>query len=379
MVKSVKKARLALTMPRLSRYGGAESFAWRLTEALAARGHEVDFICARSETDPPKGVRPVVLGRFGGLRVIKILWFAVMSDRARRKGKYDLVFGMGKTFNQDILRIGGGSQSMFWKLSKRAWPRGVSRSFKMLRRRCAPANWLIHVLDVIRMRRTKRIVAVSHLVREWIVEAHPHLDRSAIDVVYNRPDLDRFSPVSAEVRTRLREEAGIGSNEVVIATAATNFALKGIRHLINALACLPEDYTLHVAGRRNPDTYLRQAREQGVERRVRFLGKVDDMPTVYRRSDLFILATFYDACSNAVLEALACGCRVISSALNGSAFFLPDKWIIPDPGDVSELVEALKRVAREERPAPFAWPEDVPSGIDPYVEMREEMIANKRA
>ncbi|MBI9079778.1 MAG: glycosyltransferase family 4 protein [Pseudodesulfovibrio sp.] len=376
MVKSKKKARIALTMPRFSRYGGAESFAWRLSEALVAKGHEVDFICARCEGVPPEGVNPVVVGRFGGLRLIKVLWFALMSERACRKGKYDLVFGLGKTVNQDILRIGGGPQSVFWRLSRRAWPKGFARSFKMLRRRCSPANWAIHLLDVVRMKRTRRIVAVSHLVREWIVEAHPHLDKSAIEVVYNRPDLERFSPVSGEERTRLREEADIGKNEVVISTAATNFALKGIRHLIESLVHLPKNYTLRVAGGRNSDRYMHQARELGVEHRVHFLGKVDDMPAFYRITDVFILATFYDACSNAVLEALACGCRVVSSALNGSAFFLPEKWIIENPGDIVAMAEALHRVGQEKEPVAFMWPEDVVSGIEPYVDMIEKTISN---
>jgi len=231
------------------------------------------------------------------------------------------------------------------------------------------------VLDLIRLKRTRRIVAVSHLVREWIVEAQPHLDKSEIDVVYNRPDLESFSPVSDEERARLREKAGVGNDEVVIATAATNFALKGIRHLVDALSRLPENYTLHVAGGRNPDKYVRQARALGVENRVRFLGKVDNMPDFYRVADVFILATFYDACSNAVLEALACGCRVVSSALNGSAFFLPEKWIIPDPGDASALAEVLQKVAQEEPPAALVWPEDVVSGIGPYVDMIEKTIS----
>lgn len=377
MAKSSKNARLAVTMPRFSRYGGAESFAWRLSEALAARGYAVDFICARCETEPPEGVTPIVVGRFGGLRVIKILWFAIMSERARRKGKYDLVFGMGMTANQDILRLGGGSQSMFWKLSKKAWPKGFARSFKMLRRRCAPANWAIHTLDCIRMKRTKHIVAVSHLVRDWVVEAHPHLDKNDIEVVYNRPDLEQFSPASAAQRQELRGKAGVQENEIVIGTAATNFALKGIRHLIEALTKLPEHYVLHVAGGRKPDKYIRQARELGVENRVRFLGKVDDMPSFYRATDVFVLATFYDACSNAVLEGLACGCRVVSSALNGSAYFLPEKWIIPDPGDVQSLAKALHRVGEEEQPPEFAWPEEISSGIEPFIDMIEKKLEEK--
>ena len=377
MASSTEHARLALTMPRLSRYGGAESFAWRLAEVLAARGHEVDFICARCETEPPAGVNPVVVGRFGGLRLVKTLWFAWRADRLTGEGGYDLVFGMGNTVNQDILRIGGGSISKFWQLSKRAWPAGFPRWFKMLRRRLAPANWVIHLLDAARMRRTPKIVCVSHLVRDWVVEAHPHLDPSAIEVVYNRPDLDRFPRVSEEDRQRLREQAGIAPDRVVIGTAATNFALKGVRPLIQALARLPEHFELHVAGGRNPQKYQHVARELGVEDRVRFLGKVDDMVAFYGRTDLFVLATFYDACSNAALEALACGCRVASSALNGSAYFLPEKWVFPDPADVENLAEVLLRVSAEERPAPFAWPGDVPSGLEPYVRMVEEALKQK--
>ena len=375
MSKAQVKGRLAVTMPRLSRYGGAESFAWRLSEALAERGHEVDFICARCETDPPDGVNAIVLGGFGAFRWVKVLWFAWAADQAQKKGDHDLVFGMGKTLNQDILRIGGGPITRFWQLSKRAWEPGLSRSFKMLRRRLSPGNWAIHLIDAIRMRRTPRIVAVSHLVREWMIQAHPFLKREAIDVVYNRPDLSRFSPIGDQERLRLRAASGHGDDQVIIATAATNFALKGIRHLIGMLPRLPNNHILVVAGGRNAGRYLRLARDLGVEDRVRFLGRVDDMPSFYRIADIFILASFYDACSNAVLEALACGCRTLSSALNGSAHFLPERWVFQDPADVTAMADLVRRTAAEERPGPFVWPEDVVCGLEPYVEMVEEMLA----
>ena len=69
-------ARIALI--RLSRYGGVEQFAFRLAEALAETRnseHEVEFICARSECLPPVGVRTHIVGRPGGLKFIKMLFW----------------------------------------------------------------------------------------------------------------------------------------------------------------------------------------------------------------------------------------------------------------------------------------------------------------
>lgn len=377
MATPEKIGRIAITMPRFSRYGGAESFAWRLSEALSARGHEVDFICGRQENEVPKGVNPIVVGRFGGTRLIKTLWFAIMADRKVKEGNYDYVFGMANTLNQDILRIGGGPISVFWELSQLAWEEGFPRSWKMFRRRFSPVNWLIHWIDDVRMKRTPRIAAVSHFVRDLIVRAHPHLNVDDIDVIYNRPDLSRFTSPSDEERKALRQEAGIANDAVVIGTAATNFALKGIRYLIKSLTKLPDNYVLHVAGGRKPDKYIRLAESLGVAERVRFLGKVDDMPSFYRRTDVFILATFYDACSNAVLEALACGCHVLSSDRNGSAYFLPDENVFTDPSKAGDMARRVARVSQEDRPEPFTWPTDMPTGIEPYVEMVERAISEK--
>ncbi len=371
-----KQKKIAVVMPRLSPYGGAESFALRLSDALARKGHAVDFICARVEAEPPHGVRPVVVGRFGGCRWIKIVWFAVAAEFARRRGKYDLTVGLGKTFRQDLLRIGGGPQTTFWKLSREAWPAGFPRFFKMLRRRLSPSSWATHVLDVLRFRHSREIVAVSHFVRDLILEANPHLNRDDVRVVYNRPDLTRYTPVPPEERQQLRKAHGIAETDVVIATAATNFVLKGIGPLLRALARLPQNFRLRVAGGRKPDKYLTLARRLGVADRVEFLGRVDDMPQFYRTADVFALATYYDACSNAVLEALACGCRVVSSARNGSAHFLSEEWIFSDPGDEVELARVLASAAEHPLAAPFCWPENGSFGVAPYVDLIENMLAN---
>lgn len=369
-------ARLAVVMPRLSGYGGAEGFGLRLAGELARAGYAVDFICARQEAEAPAGVRVLTVGRFGP-KFVKNLWFTLAADRAVQSGGYDLVLGLGKTLSQDVLRVGGGPLPVFWRLSKRAWPAGPARFLKMLRRRLSPANWLSLCIEARQARNSRVVVCVSELVRDWLLEAHPELAGRDVRVIYNRPDLARFRALPDEERAALRRAAAVDEGDVLITTAGTNFALKGVEPLLRALALLPPHFKLHVAGGRGAGRYLRLARSLGLEGRVRFLGRVEDMPGFYNTGDVFCLATFYDACSNAVLEALACGSRVVSSALNGSAAFLPAEAVFPDPADHQALARMLETAAARPRPGVFAWPQDKASGLEPYLALVAELLDAK--
>ncbi len=370
----MQENRIALLLPRLSRYGGSEGFAWRLAECLTAAGHAVEYICARQESPAPAGVTVRRVGRFGLTRVEKMLWFALAAEQVRRKGRYALSIGLGKSLHQDILRIGGGPLPVFWEKSKRAWPEGLSQNWKMLRRRMAPSNTLTRIIERRALARTPRIVAVSHLVGDWIRQAYPFVEQERIQVIYNRPDLSRFQPAGPELRIRQKQAYGIDPTAVVVGTAATNFALKGTGFLIRALAQLPDNFHLLVAGGRDPHRLLRLAQEQGLAGRVHFPGKVSDMPGFYAACDLFALPTFYDACSNAVLEAMASGLPAISGKDNGSAYFLPPERVLEDPAEVPALVAALRDAARTGPGNAVSWPETVASGLDPWIELVERLL-----
>lgn len=385
-------ARIAVVLPRLSRYGGVEQFAFRLAQALADTRdseHEVDFICARVESPPPVGVRAVVVGRVGGFSWIKTLWFLIGAERARRRSGYDLVISLGKSWNQDLLRVGGGPQRNFWRLSERAWPAGIPRWSKRLRRALSPANWLTRLVDNRQYRSGCRIICVSKAVADWVRGDYPECP--APEVIHNVPDLAKYRPPFPEERQRCRQALlaagrtgsftpdtrGEGAPEadglVCIGTAASNFVLKGTYVLIRALALLPERFRLYVAGGRSPRACQRLASRLGVEKRVVFLGKVENMRAFYHGLDLFALPSFYDACANAVLEAAACGLPTLSSESNGSSVFLPPDRVLPDPGDADALAARLLALSRE--PAiPFHLPRDIPAGLDAWVATINAML-----
>ncbi|CAK7010389.1 MAG: Lipopolysaccharide core biosynthesis protein RfaG [Desulfovibrio sp.] len=371
-------------LPRFSRYGGVEQFGCRLAEALAAKGYSVDFICARQEVDAPANVTVRKTGRPFGPRWLKMLVFAKKAEAIRRANEYDCVISLGKTLHQDILRVGGGPLPEFWKLSERSYPAGTARCLKKLQRRLNPANILTRRIENEQYRTAKRIVAVSHFVRDLILSANPETDRDRMRVIYNKPDLTRFAAPSPEERKNARHAFGIAPETIAIGLATSNFQLKGTAPLIKALTKLPENCALVVAGGRNHAPYMKLAQELGLGDRVRFCGKVDDMPAWYKAIDVFTLPSFYDACSNAVLEALASGLPTLSSASNGSSYFLPPENVVANPGDANELAHVLTRLVKEAARntasgtrETFVWPENIASGITAFVSLVEEYLAKK--
>ena len=122
-----------------------------------------------------------------------------------------------------------------------------------------------------------------------------------------------------------------------------------------------------MAGGRGGKDMLALAGTLGVQGRVSFLGRVDDMPSLYQAADIFVLDTFYDACANAVLEALACGLPVVSTACNGSSAFLVPEAVLPDPADDAELARRIRAFIHRGSTARTNF--SPPSGLAAYADL----------
>lgn len=334
------KPRIALMVPRLGRYGGMEGFAWRLGEYLRDE-FCVHVLCMQQDGRAPEGVQVVRLGRPLPGRAGKILWFTLACEWARRTGSYAAAVGLGATLFQDVLRISGAPTRRFWELTAQAYAPGWPRHCKTLRRWANPGNLLAMAAERLQLCGSRVLVANSHLVRDLMRETFPQLQNRPIPIIYNAPDTSRFTPPSPQTRSRARSLWNIPPDCIALGTAATNFRLKGIFPLIESLQHLPAAVHLWIAGGRSPHQAISHARRHGLEHRVHFLGRVDDMPLFYAALDLFVLNTFYDACANAVLEALATGLPTISTQCNGSSAFLRPEAIIKDPADPTQVAQTI--------------------------------------
>ena len=178
------------------------------------------------------------------------------------------------------------------------------------------------------------------------------VDRSRI--VVSRPGVDgqRFRPATAGAA----RETG---SALQLTFVGHNFVLKGLHAAIQTVATLRRggvDASLTVAGRGPMRAFHRLADREGVAGHVRFAGALSqhDVAGLHRTSDALIHPTFYDPFPRVIVEALASGCPVITTACCGAAEILAHGrhgFVVSDPRNVESLADAASQLTRSDRRA----------------------------
>ena len=206
--------------------------------------------------------------------------------------------------------MGGLSQSLITLAARRGlpavavlgdeWPYygAIRDRWWRLRRRLPGAG---------RIEDSARWIFVSERLQEVLVGRG--FDPPCGRVVHNGIDLERFGPA--------REHPW----EWNLLYVGRLDPRKGVHTAVEALAHLPGEATLTVLGG-GDDAYRRELEElAGPNGRVRFdVREHADLPNAYRSADALLFPTEWEEPFGLVpLEAMACGCPVVTTALGGSA------------------------------------------------------------
>jgi UDP-glucose:(heptosyl)LPS alpha-1,3-glucosyltransferase len=190
------------------------------------------------------------------------------------------------------------------------------------------------------------LLCLSQYVQRSIATYYD-LPPAQLATLFNAVDLDRFDPAKYDP-AQARRELSITDDRVVALMAAQDFARKGLRAAIEALAAVGDGrLLLFVAGKDNPRPHERLAADFKVRGQVRFLGPVSDMRPLYAAADFFVLPTRHDPCSLVVLESLAMGLPVISTVFNGACEIMETGRhgeVLADPADIPALSAAMRRL-----------------------------------
>ena len=176
------------------------------------------------------------------------------------------------------------------------------------------------------------------------------IDPEKIHINPHGADLVRFSPsINGRLgkTERKRSQSGRKANFLFV---GHNFLLKGLHCLFEAISRLRKKdigVPLQVAGAGPVRRFERLAEKLGIRSQIHFLGYVsqDRLAQIYRKSVALIHPTFYDPCSLVVLEALACGCPVVTTRKNGAAELIHsgrEGFILDDPRNIESLCDRLR-------------------------------------
>ena len=333
---------IGIAIFRLVPTGGLENDAIRIAAGLLARGHRVTLYTSAGIEAAPAGVEAVLLDSSGSSNHAAMAAFSAQVDAAA-KGRHGLLVGFKKQQGLDLLYCAD-----WCYVEDRAWfekllPR--YRTMAALERACFAADSKTRILLLSEPQR-EAYTAAYHTPAERMSVLPPTVDRK-----HNVP-----AAPTADERALLRTQHGLSTDAFVWLWVGLQPHVKGLDRVIPALARYPRAVLLICgasAGHRQVAALLAQARRHGIADRVRVLGTVsDELRALYRLSDLLVHPARLDVTGTVILEAMAHGLPVITTAICGYSIHVATAdagVVLPMPFDQDTMERALAGADPEQR------------------------------
>lgn len=199
------------------------------------------------------------------------------------------------------------------------------------------------------VRRAGHAITDSEATRRDVIELY-HAAPEKVSVVYPGVSARFGEPQRPERLAEVRRRYGLPDAPLVL-TVGTMQPRKNHARLVEAFAQVASqtDAVLVVAGGKGwqYEAVHERVRQLGLEERVLFPGFVDDadLPALYAAATVFAYPALYEGFGLPVLEAMAAGTPVVTSAVSS----LPeitgeDAALLVDPGSVDQIAGALARL-----------------------------------
>jgi glycosyltransferase involved in cell wall biosynthesis len=312
---------------------GTQTVLRQLVQGLAKRGHQQAVICLNDSWDVrlsdelrSYGAEVQIIGKpalLSGVGAIRIL-------RWLRQERFDVAVTL--LFFADVI---GRSLARLARVPRVIssvqnandhypwWQRLVARRI---------ATWA----DVI--------ISCSASVREISIRVEG-LPPNRVVVIPNGLDWTAYTkPLACEALAAL---FGIPLGAVMLGNVGRLTYQKGQDVLLQALAATGRpNLHLIIAGMGECETALReQAQRLGITGRVHFVGHRRDLPQLLGALDLYVHASRFEGMPIAVLEAMAAGCPIVATAVNGICEIIEDGlqgWLVPTE-DPAALATTIRR------------------------------------
>lgn len=266
------------------------------------------------------------------LELLKYSWKAFrFSKRLKRKYKYDLIHA--------FFGIPCGFLALRLKLPYIVSLRGSDVPFYSEKYKVLDKLFFKNLSKNHVWKKAKAVITNSEGLKELALKTNPNQE---IGVIYNGVNIEEFCPISTSPK------------EFTVISTSRFLRRKGIEHLIDAFARFVRTNDcgkLVLVGSGDLENeYREQVQQLGVQDRVEFTGPVShkEIPSLYRKADVFVLPSLNEGMSNSLLEALASGLAVIATDTGGTKELVGDEnGTIVKMQSSQDILKALERIHKD--------------------------------
>jgi len=339
--------------------GGAERGILTLSKEFISRGHPVTILAlSKNNFYPfPEGLEVVYLSKMNdsisGLR--KVLYLPYHAWRLRqyvKKNRVALV--QSSLFRSNFVNLISGlmgstqiTQVVNHSVVSRFFSDGLAGkvNLSLIAYLYPRADMIIHISNQMKLDFNRHFFSTKN-------------ER----VIHNPYDIDSLL-IQADEKV---DDFVFQSHKRYLITVGRFISLKRFKDVLDALGRLDSDIDLILLGDGEEREFLEnRAKELNLERRVHFLGQVDNPFKYVKRCDVFISSSRVEGFPNVLLESMLCKTVVVSSdCLSGPREILAPKsnhakrlvdgmelsefGILYGVGDIVGLIEAIRKVLSDE-------------------------------
>ncbi len=221
------------------------------------------------------------------------------------------------------------------------------------------------------------------------VERYLAVDSRKLRLIYEAVDHDLFMPGdAAAARARV---AKYGVTKPFFLFVSSLWPYKNCEGLLRAWTIARPDFgdrQLAVVGDSEDQSYVASlhalADELGIAADIVFVGQVpqDDTVFFYRAADALVYPSFDETFGLPILEAMACGCPVVTSDASSMPEVAGGAAILSDPHDPASIAHAMLEAIRSDgdrmraagfrRARDFTWGATAQATLDVYREVAEQ-------
>ena len=303
MTKSNLQREICFIRANKTKYGGAEVYLSRLSDALEKENIKHRVINSIFPKFLPSWVRVILFN------------LQVCATKGHK-----FYFSLDRITCPDIYRAGDGVHKVFLTVERKSRLNPLHPIYLFLEKRC--------------FRNAKRIIANSQMVREQIIETYD-IDPNKIKVVRNGIETKEIH--YQQSFEKLSKEFSITKGYPILLYVGSGFKRKGVKEFLQIIAKLEiTNLKAFVIGKEKSIEYYHQlVKELDLESQVIFTGPREDVDDFYAISDIFLFPTHYEPFSNVVLEAMDFENAVFTTKQNGASEILDDYFIMNKPEDFS--------------------------------------------